>query len=92
MLKNLIFGTVKDQSERNGLPGWHGPGVQAADVDGDGLAEVLFLTQDSLLNIISGRTGEVEVTDRPPIPDEAELWEQLVVANLRGQGDRDILL
>ena len=39
------------QAEQYGLPGWHGPGVQAADVDGDGSTEVLYLTKDGALHM-----------------------------------------
>lgn len=80
------------KSERNGLPGHHGPGVQAADVDDDGETEVLFLTSDSVVNAVNGATGETEWTALPRVPDEAERWEHLVVANFRGVGDRDLLL
>ncbi len=36
---------VGGQSESQGLPGHHGPGVGAGDVDGDGKCEVLYLDQ-----------------------------------------------
>ncbi|MGD9498827.1 MAG: hypothetical protein AB7Y46_21210, partial [Armatimonadota bacterium] len=48
---------VGGQSESPGLPGHHGPGVQAADIDGDGTTEVAFLTQDSTLHVLDGATG-----------------------------------
>lgn len=37
-------------AESEGLPGHHGAGVQAADIDNDGRTEVLFLTNDSTLS------------------------------------------
>jgi len=75
-----------------GLPGLHGPGVQAADVDGDGKAEVLFLKTDGRLVICDGATGKEERTAEPARPDGAARWQHLVVCNLRGQGDRDVVL
>lgn len=80
------------KSEDFGLPGRHGPGVQATDIDDDGIAEVLFLTRDGALCIVMGNSGELIRQISLPIPDGAVRWEHLVVANFRGQGDRDILL
>ncbi|MYA21294.1 MAG: VCBS repeat-containing protein, partial [Gemmatimonadetes bacterium] len=45
---------IGGSSERIGLPGHHGPGVQAADIDGDKQVEVLFLTQDGTLHVVDG--------------------------------------
>jgi hypothetical protein len=45
------------QAEQHGLPGWHGPGVQAADVDDDGSTEVLYLTKNGALHIVEGSSG-----------------------------------
>ncbi len=39
------------KSEYEGLPGHNAPGVQAGDIDRDGVVEVLFLTQDGYLNV-----------------------------------------
>jgi len=83
---------VGGSSEAEGLPGHHGPGVQAGDVDGDGQTEVVFLTQDSVLHVVSGATGEEEWAAAPPVPEGAERWEHAVVADFRGKGDRDLLL
>ncbi len=83
---------VGGSSEREGLPGHHGPGVQAADIDGDGATEVLYLTKDSVLHVVNGKSGEEKWSAKPPVPDGAEGWEHAVVVNLRGAGDRDILL
>ncbi|HEX72065.1 MAG TPA: VCBS repeat-containing protein, partial [Candidatus Hydrogenedentes bacterium] len=49
---------VGGSSEGHGLPGHHGPGVQAADINGDGATEVLFLAQDSTLHVLAGLTGQ----------------------------------
>lgn len=83
---------VSVNSENRGLPGWHGPGVQAGDVDRDGRAEVVFLTEDSVLHIVDGATGKEEKTAKPPVPDGAERWEMVIIANLRGKGDSDLIL
>ncbi len=50
---------VTKKAEIYGLPGWHGPGVQAADVDGDGHTEVLYLTRDGTLHAVAGFTGSL---------------------------------
>lgn len=84
--------SVGGSSERHGLPGHHGPGVQAADVDGDRRVEVVYLTQDSTVHVVDGSTGREKWNARPPVPDGAERWEHVVVANFRGHGDRDLLL
>jgi len=83
---------VGGQSESQGLPGHHGPGVQAADIDGDGATEVLFLTQDSTLHVLDGATGVERWSATVPHPEGAERWEHAVIANFRGAGDRDVLL
>ena len=41
---------------------------------------------------MNGKTGEEEWAALPIAPDDAERWEHLVIANFRGQGDRDLLL
>jgi len=83
---------VTRQSEKDGLPGLHGPGVQVTDVSGDGRTEVLFLTKHGTLEILEGSTGETKASIRLQVPAGAERWEHLVVANFRGRGDRDLLL
>ena len=80
------------KAEDEGLPGLHAPGVQAADIDGDGTAEVLFLTEDNTIEIVQGSTGETQNSITIEPPQGAERWEHLVVANFRGNGDRDLLL
>ncbi len=79
-------------SESRGLPGHHAPGVQAGDIDGDRRAEVLFLTNDGAIHCLDGRTGRQEWTFKPPAPKGAQRWEHLVIVNLRGRGDRDLIL
>lgn len=83
---------VGGSSERVGLPGHHGPGIQAIDIDGEGTVEVLYLTQDSVLHVVNGADGKEKWSVSPPVPDGAERWEHLIVANLRGKGYRDLLL
>lgn len=87
---------VGGQSESVGLPGHHGPGVQAADIDGDGATEVLFLTQDSTLHVLEGATGKEKWSATIPILQQpgVERWEHLIVATFRdaNKPDHDILL
>ena len=79
-------------SEKVGLPGHHAPGVQVADVDGDGRAELLFLDQSSTVHIVDASSGKEQRAVQVPHPEGAERWEHLVVVNLRGLGDRDLVL
>lgn len=83
---------VGGQSESQGLPGHHGPGVAAGDVDGDGRTEVVYLTKDSVVHVVDGATGKEKASAKPPVPEGAERWEQAMIADFRGKGDRDILL
>ena len=84
---------VGGQSESQGLPGHHGPGVAAGDVDGDGQCEVVYLTKDSVLHVVEGATGREKANAKPPVPDGAARWELAMVADFRGRGrDGDILL
>ena len=84
---------VGGQSESQGLPGHHGPGVAAGDVDGNGACEVVFLTKDSVLHIVEGATGKKKAIAKPPVPKGAARWEVAMIADFRGAGDdRDILL
>jgi hypothetical protein len=89
---NRVDIQVGREAEREGLPGLHGAGVQAADVDGDGSTEVLYLTKGGDLEIVNGSTGREMWKVRLEVPVSAERWEHLVVANFRGKGDRDLLL
>lgn len=83
---------VSSTAEENGLPGHHGPGVQSADIDGDGTMEVLYLTRRNELHVVRGDNGRILRILQLPSPKESKRWEHLVIANFRGQGDRDILL
>ncbi len=84
---------VGGQSESQGLPGHHGPGVAAGDVDGDGRCEVMFLTKDSVLHVLDGATGRPEARAKPPGLSGASRWEVAMIADFRGKGDdRDVLL
>lgn len=64
--------TVHYRSESQGLPGHHGPGVAAGDVDGDGKCEVIFLTKDGVLHFVEGATGKESANAKPPVPKRAE--------------------
>jgi hypothetical protein len=79
-------------AENRGLPGWAGPAMQAVDIDGDNKIEVLFITYDGILEIHDGATGELERAVEPTKIEGVDKWEHVIVANLRGQGDRDLIL
>ena len=79
-------------SESVGLPGHHAPGIQVADVDSDGQAELLYLDQSSTVHVRDAKTGREEWAQHMPHPEGSERWEHLVVVNLRGEGDVDLLL
>jgi len=84
---------VGGQSESQGLPGHHGPGAAAGDVDGDGHCEVVFLTKDSVLHVLDGATGRSEARAKPSVPAGAQRWEVAMIADFRRRGDdRDLLL
>ena len=84
---------VGGQSESQGLPGHHGPGTAAGDVDNDGKTEVIYLTKDSVLHIVDGATGKQESRAKPQHPKDASRWELAMIADFRGTGkDNDILL
>ncbi len=83
---------VGGSSERVGLPGHHGPGVTAGDVDNDGANEVLFLTRDSTLHVFDGASGNEAWQATIAPPEDAERWEHLVLASFRSPGAADILL
>ncbi len=84
---------VSGSAEQHGLPGYHGPGLQAGDCDGDGHTEVLFLTQDGKLHIVVGASGAEKACLAPPQPyKEGMPWQHVVLCNLRGKGDREVIL
>ncbi len=65
----------------------HHPSAIAGDMDGDGEQEVAYLTAAYRLVIANGRTGAVEKT-----LDGLGKPVAVAIANLRGLGDRDILV
>ncbi len=63
------------------------PCAIAGDLDGDGKQEVAYLTGDQRVVIVDGLTGEPDGEVQLPKPTTA-----MAIANLRGLGDRDILI
>jgi hypothetical protein len=82
------------QAEKDGLPGLHGPGVQAGDIDDDGTIEVLYVTTDNRLRVINGRTGSIERNiTLPAVSSRFNRWEHAIISNFRGSGvSGDLLL
>lgn len=84
---------VGGQSESQGLPGHHGPGVAAGDVDADRRCEVLFMTKDGLLHVVDGASGKGKRVIKHETARGARRWEIAMLADFRGSGgDRDVLL
>ena len=84
---------LTEKAESEGLPGLHGPGIQAVDIDNDNRLEVLYLTENNVLAVLDGATGELETSlDLPPVDSIHGHWEHAIVADFDGQGDTDILL
>lgn len=81
------------QSESDGLPGLHGAGVQAGDIDNDGITEVLYVTTDNRLRLINGLNGSIERTiSLPAVSSRYNRWEHAIISNFRRNGDSDLLL
>lgn len=84
---------MNGNAERHGLPGWQGPGVAAGDIDGDGAADVLNLDTANRVVVRDGKTGDVKRTLGPfALPEGARQWSHLQIVDLRGAGDRDLIL
>jgi hypothetical protein len=69
------------------FPYYHHPSAIAGDMDGNGRQEVAYLTASNQVRIVDGATGAVKKT-------LSGLGEPvaMAIANLRGEGDRDIIL
>ncbi len=82
---------LPEQANGSGYPGRHGPGAIAGDVDGDGQAEVAYITRSGRLRIRDGKTGRLENG-----AEEAQFTypggEAIVIANFRGLGDQDAIV
>ncbi|MDD3815909.1 MAG: hypothetical protein PHZ02_14840 [Desulfocapsaceae bacterium] len=83
---------VGGQSETHGLPGNHAPGIQTGDLNGDGKSEVVFFDRESTLHVLRGDDGQELWSVKLQPPTGAQRWEHVVIANFRGQGDRDLLV
>ena len=65
----------------------HHPSAIAGDLDGDDVHEVAYGDPETRIHFLNGTTGEEERTlDTPGEP------RAMMIANLRGKGDRDIIL
>lgn len=86
-LTGEVLWQVGDPSGRPGNFGSDFP-AQICDIDGDGRLEVLCVMKKEFL-ILSGQDGTVK--SRFALPDEMA-HDCIIIANLRGQGPRDIIL
>ena len=82
---------LPEQASGSGYPGRHGPGAIAGDVDGDGQAEVAYITRSGRLRIRDGKTGELE-NGAEATQFTYPGGEAIVIANFRGLGDRDAIV
>ncbi len=83
----------RSSHESVGGPGTAGAGIQAGDIDNDGVVEVLYLDTSGKLVVLSGRDGSVERTLRlPNSGGYFDQWEMAIIGNFSGSGDRDLLL
>ncbi len=69
------------------FPYTHHPSAIAGDMDGDRKQEVAYLTESKQVTILDGATGAVKKT-LTGLGDPVAM----AIANLRGKGDRDIIL
>lgn len=83
---------VNPKSEKFGLPGHHGPGIQAGYIESEEKADVLFIDRQGTIHMLDGLSGEEVWTASPPAPDGARAWELAIICTLRGIADHDILL
>ena len=63
----------------------------AADVDGDGIIEIIAIADGDQINIFNATNGVLENTIELPL-SENQIIGHVAVANVRGQGDCDILV
>jgi hypothetical protein len=69
-----------------------GTGHAAADVDGNGQVEILALNRANQIKIYNGTNGNLERTISLPTIGSRNKWVYIAVANLRGAGDRDVIV
>jgi hypothetical protein len=90
---DLLWSANIDNPRADITAGSHdGTGHGAADVDGDGAVEIVALNRSNKIVIYDGATGAIERTITLPILGSRNKWVYIAVANLRGNGDRDVVL
>ncbi len=80
------------QIKSHELPGNHAPGVIAGDIDSNGKTELLYLTYGGDLHVLDGESGELLWAASPPLPEAIKRWDVVVIANLRGAENNDVIL
>lgn len=83
---------VTRKSEKNGLPGLHSPGIQAGYTSSRSETDIIYVDTSGTIHSLNGATGQEEWQAKPPHPSSAKSWELAAIANLRGQGDKDLIL
>jgi|GEM_PF-1382815 len=63
-----------------------------ADIDGDGVAEIVALDTMDQIIIYDGRNGNIERTIPLTLDNEYQFASHIAIANFRGEGDRDALI
>lgn len=80
------------KSETEGLPGLHAPGFQVGDPNKDGVTDLLFFSLNGDLHWLNAQTGETQTVQRLKAASGRYHWEHLVISNLRGTGDADLVV
>ena len=70
-IKDNIDIALNGKAEINGLPGWSGPGISAADVDSDGKNEIIYLSSENEIIIMDGSNGSVKKRIAVGLPEES---------------------
>ena len=85
---NLMWqASVENPDGKNG-----GTRHAAADIDGDNVIEILALDGSNQILVFNGLNGQIEQTISLPIIGPNNQWFHIAVVNLRGRGDRDVIL
>jgi len=88
----LVVLNSLDGSEQWSLPGYHwfsGPAI--ADVDSDGVAEIIAITEDGAARALSG-SGQTEWTSQVLFDTTESVYPQVTVADIDANGDVEVII